>query len=111
MTTATAVGDIEIRIAKVVGLGAADDELFQYVVLDEVAGDRHLAIAIGGDRVGAEARTAARVSSTTSPAAADSPLSLAMPMAVSESGRPRAVTIVSRLLCSMSMAMVSRPSW
>jgi bifunctional DNase/RNase len=47
MTTATAVGYIEMRIAKVVGLGAADDELFQYVVLDEVAGDRHLAIAIG----------------------------------------------------------------
>jgi bifunctional DNase/RNase len=31
----------------VVGLGAADDELFQYVVLEEVAGDRHLAIEIG----------------------------------------------------------------
>jgi bifunctional DNase/RNase len=46
MTPATAVGYVEMRIAKVVGL-AADDELFDYVVLDEVAGDRHLAIEIG----------------------------------------------------------------
>jgi uncharacterized protein len=46
MTPATAVGYIEMRIAKAVGL-AADDELFDYVVLDEVAGDRHLAIEIG----------------------------------------------------------------
>jgi uncharacterized protein len=46
VTPATAVGYIEMRIAKVVGL-AADDELFDYVVLDEVAGDRHLAIEIG----------------------------------------------------------------
>jgi uncharacterized protein len=46
MTPATAVGYIEMRIAKVVGL-AADDELFDYVVLDEVAGDRQLVFAIG----------------------------------------------------------------
>jgi bifunctional DNase/RNase len=46
MTSATEVGHVEMRIAKVVGL-AADDELFDYVVLDEVAGDRHLAIEIG----------------------------------------------------------------
>ena len=46
MTSSTAVGYIEMRIAKVVGL-AADDELFDYVVLDEVVGDRHLAIEIG----------------------------------------------------------------
>jgi len=46
VTPATAVGYIEMRIAKVVGL-AADDELFDYVVLEEVAGDRHLAIEIG----------------------------------------------------------------
>ena len=46
MTPTTAVGYIEMRIAKVVGL-AADDELFDYVVLEEVAGDRHLAIEIG----------------------------------------------------------------
>jgi uncharacterized protein len=46
VTPATAVGYIEMRIAKVVGL-AADDELFDYVVLDEASGDRHLAIEIG----------------------------------------------------------------
>jgi len=46
MTTATEVGYVEMRIAKVVGLGAAD-ELFQYVVLDELSGDRQLAIEIG----------------------------------------------------------------
>jgi bifunctional DNase/RNase len=46
MTTATDVGFVEMRIAKVVGL-AVDDELFDYVVLDEVAGDRQLAIEIG----------------------------------------------------------------
>jgi hypothetical protein len=47
MTTATEVGYVEMRIAKVVGLGAAGDEPFYYVVLDEVAGDWQLAIAIG----------------------------------------------------------------
>jgi len=47
MTTATEAGDVEMRIAKVVGLGPADDELLHCVVLEEVAGDRHLAIAIG----------------------------------------------------------------
>jgi bifunctional DNase/RNase len=47
MTTATAVGYIEMRIAKVVGLSGADDEWFPYVVLEEVAGDRQLAVAIG----------------------------------------------------------------
>ena len=47
MTTATVVGDVEMRIAKVVGLSAADDELFDDVVLEELAGDRHLAIEIG----------------------------------------------------------------
>ena len=48
MTTATAVGDVEMRIAKVVGLGAADDQPFHhYVVLEEVSGDRQRAIAIG----------------------------------------------------------------
>jgi bifunctional DNase/RNase len=46
MTPATAVGYVEMRIAKVVGL-AADDELFDYVVLEEVAGHRHLPIEIG----------------------------------------------------------------
>jgi uncharacterized protein len=47
MTAVRDVGFLEMRIAKVVGLGAADDELFQYVVLDEVSGDRQLAIGIG----------------------------------------------------------------
>ena len=46
MTTATAVGDVEMRIAKVVGL-ATDEEQSQCVVLEEVAGDRQLAIEIG----------------------------------------------------------------
>jgi bifunctional DNase/RNase len=46
MIPATAVGYLEMRIAKVVGL-AADDELFDYVVLEEVVGDRQLAIEIG----------------------------------------------------------------
>jgi uncharacterized protein len=48
MTTATGVGFVEMRIAKVVGLGAAEDEMVHcVVVLDEVAGDRHLPIEIG----------------------------------------------------------------
>jgi bifunctional DNase/RNase len=47
MTTATDVGFVEMRIAKVVGFGAAEDEVVQCVVLDEVAGDRHLPILIG----------------------------------------------------------------
>jgi len=46
MTTAAAVGYVEMRIAKVVGL-AADDESFDYVVLEEVAGDQQFAISIG----------------------------------------------------------------
>jgi bifunctional DNase/RNase len=36
-----------MRIAKVVGLATAEVELSHYVVLEEVAGDRQLAIAIG----------------------------------------------------------------
>jgi bifunctional DNase/RNase len=36
-----------MRIAKVVGLATAEDEPFFYVVLEELAGDRQLAIAIG----------------------------------------------------------------
>ena len=48
MTTATEVGYLEMRIAKVVEIREAEDEPFhQYVVLEEVAGDRHLAIEIG----------------------------------------------------------------
>jgi bifunctional DNase/RNase len=47
MTPATEVGYVQMRIAKVVGLGAANDELFQYVVLEEAAGERQFAISIG----------------------------------------------------------------
>jgi bifunctional DNase/RNase len=47
MTTATEVGYVEMWIAKVVGLATAEDELFHYVVLEEMSGDRQLAIAIG----------------------------------------------------------------
>jgi uncharacterized protein len=46
MTTATAVGYVEMRLAKVVGL-ATDEEQSQCVVLEEVAGDRQLPIEIG----------------------------------------------------------------
>src|SRR5215510_9680038 len=48
MTTATGVGFVEMRIAKVVGVGGAEDEVVCcVVVLDEVAGDRQLPILIG----------------------------------------------------------------
>jgi uncharacterized protein len=47
MTTPTAVGHVGMQIAKVVGLSAADDQWFPYVVLKEVAGDQQLAITIG----------------------------------------------------------------
>ena len=47
MTTATAVGHVEMRLAKVVGLATAEDQPFHYVVLEEATGDRQLAIAIG----------------------------------------------------------------
>jgi uncharacterized protein len=47
MTTATDVGFVGMRIAKVVGLSAAGDDLFQFVVLDEETGDRQLPIEIG----------------------------------------------------------------
>jgi bifunctional DNase/RNase len=47
MTSATDVGFVEMRIAKVVGLAAAEHEGFYVVVLDELSGDRHLPIEIG----------------------------------------------------------------
>jgi bifunctional DNase/RNase len=48
MTTATDVGFVEMRIAKVVGVHAAEEELVHCaVVLDEVAGGRQLPIMIG----------------------------------------------------------------
>jgi bifunctional DNase/RNase len=48
MPTATDVGFIEMRIAKVVAFGPPlAEERFRCVVLDEVSGDRHLVIQIG----------------------------------------------------------------
>jgi hypothetical protein len=47
MTTGTEVDHVQVRIAKVVGLRAADGGLYQYVVLEELAGDRQLAIELG----------------------------------------------------------------
>lgn len=48
MITATDVDFVEMRIAKVVGAGRpAEQDFFQYVVLDEVSGNRHLVIQIG----------------------------------------------------------------
>ena len=48
MTTPTEVGYVEMRIAKVVGVHAAEDEAVRcVVVLDEVAGDRRFPIMIG----------------------------------------------------------------
>jgi hypothetical protein len=49
MPVTTDVGFIEMRIGKVVGFGPPlAEEPFHCVVLDEVSGDRHLAISIGG---------------------------------------------------------------
>jgi hypothetical protein len=47
MTTATGVGYVQMRIAKVIGLATAEDQPFYYVVLAAVAGDRQLGITIG----------------------------------------------------------------
>jgi bifunctional DNase/RNase len=47
MTTDIGIGFAEMRVSKVVGLTQGEDDLVQYVVLDEVSGDRHLLIAIG----------------------------------------------------------------
>jgi uncharacterized protein len=48
MFTATDVGFIEMRIAKVVSFGLPlAEERFDCVVLEEVSGDRHLVISIG----------------------------------------------------------------
>jgi uncharacterized protein len=46
MTTTTAVGDVPMRIAKVVGLATPEDEPFFYVVLEDLSRDRQLAILI-----------------------------------------------------------------
>jgi bifunctional DNase/RNase len=48
MTAATDVGLVEMRIAKVVGVRAAEDEVVRcVVVLEEVSGDRRLPIMVG----------------------------------------------------------------
>jgi bifunctional DNase/RNase len=47
MSATTDVGLVEMRIAKVVGLAAVEDAPLYFVVLEEVSGDRQLAIAIG----------------------------------------------------------------
>jgi hypothetical protein len=47
MNTATAVGYVEMRIAKAVGLARAEDEPSYHILLEELSGDRQLAIAIG----------------------------------------------------------------
>jgi bifunctional DNase/RNase len=47
MSTATDVGFAEMRIVKVVGFRLPAEEGADYVVLDEVAGTRHLVIQIG----------------------------------------------------------------
>ena len=47
MTTAADIRFVEMRIAKVVGFSGAEDHLVQYVVLQEVAGERQLPIEIG----------------------------------------------------------------
>jgi bifunctional DNase/RNase len=47
MSTVTDVGFAEMRIAKVVGFRLPDEKSADYVVLNEVAGTRHLVIEIG----------------------------------------------------------------
>ena len=46
MIAATDTGLVPMRVSKAVGLKDGDD-LSQYVVLDELAGDRHLVIGVG----------------------------------------------------------------
>ena len=46
MTAPTDTGLVPMRVSKAVGLKDGDD-LFEYVVLDELDGDRHLVIGVG----------------------------------------------------------------
>jgi uncharacterized protein len=46
MTAATDTGLVPMRVSKAVAL-KDDDDLFQFVVLDELDGDRHLVIGVG----------------------------------------------------------------
>jgi bifunctional DNase/RNase len=47
MTTATGIDFTEMRVSKVVGFRMAEDDVFEYIVLDGVHGDRHLVIGTG----------------------------------------------------------------
>jgi hypothetical protein len=44
VTATTGAGFVEMRVSKVVGVGGADDEMLECIVLDEVGGNRHLVI-------------------------------------------------------------------
>jgi uncharacterized protein len=46
MTTATDTGLVPMRVSKAIALGDGDD-IFQFVVLDELGGDRHLVVGVG----------------------------------------------------------------
>jgi uncharacterized protein len=46
MTAATDTGLVPMRVSKAVALGDGDD-IFQFMVLDELDGDRHLVIGVG----------------------------------------------------------------
>jgi uncharacterized protein len=46
MTAATETGLVPMRVSKAVSLADGDD-IFEFVVLDEIDGDRHLVIGIG----------------------------------------------------------------
>jgi uncharacterized protein len=47
MTAATHADLVPMRVGKAVALGDGDD-IFEYMVLDEMGGDRHLVIGVGG---------------------------------------------------------------
>jgi hypothetical protein len=47
MTTAADVGFVEMRVSKVVGLRAAEEDIFECIVLDEVGGNRCVVIQTG----------------------------------------------------------------
>jgi hypothetical protein len=47
MTMATDTDFIDMRVSKVVAIRAAEDDTYEYIVLDEVRGERHLVIQVG----------------------------------------------------------------
>ena len=63
MTTDTGIGFTEMRVSKVVGLAQEEGDLVEYVVLDEVSGDRHLLIQIGDKEAFSLAATRAATAS------------------------------------------------